>query len=78
MNCWLWLYVSDPKRNLLTHTISAARIKLGLYRSLVVPLIICTGIFSFFFAAVGLTVYSHTYTGYAALGNERAGKKSQT
>ncbi len=39
MNCWLWLYVSNPKRNLLTHTISAARIKLGLYRSLVVPLI---------------------------------------
>jgi len=39
MNCWLWLYVSSPKRNLLTHTISAARIKLGLYRSLVVPLI---------------------------------------
>src|SRR5678815_3210633 len=20
MNCWLWLYVSNPKRNLLTHT----------------------------------------------------------
>ena len=39
MNCWLWLYVSAPKRNLLTHTISAARIQLGLYRSLVVPLI---------------------------------------
>ncbi len=39
MNCWLWLYVSSPRRNLLTHTISAARIQLGLYRSLVVPLI---------------------------------------
>ena len=37
MNCWLWLYISNPKRNLLTHSISAARIKLGLYRSLMVP-----------------------------------------
>jgi uncharacterized membrane protein len=39
MNCWLWLYVSNPKRNLLTHKISYARIQLGLYRSLVVPVI---------------------------------------
>jgi len=39
MNCWLWLYVSNPKRDLLTRKISHARIKLGLYRSLVVPII---------------------------------------
>jgi uncharacterized membrane protein len=39
MNCWLWLYVSNPKHHLLTHKISHARIKLGLYRSLVVPMI---------------------------------------
>jgi uncharacterized membrane protein len=39
MNSWLWLYVSNPHRDLLTHKISAARIKLGLYRSMVVPLI---------------------------------------
>src|SRR3954470_10960058 len=39
MNCWLWLYVSNPKRNLLTHKISHARIQLGLYRSIVVPVI---------------------------------------
>lgn len=39
MNCWLWLYISNPKRNLLTHKISKERIRLGLYRSLVVPLI---------------------------------------
>lgn len=44
MNCWLWLYVSNPKRNLLTHHISAARIRLGLYRSLIVP-----GVFAFSF-----------------------------
>lgn len=37
MNCWLWLYVSNPRRNLLTHKISAERIRLGLYRSLIVP-----------------------------------------
>ena len=37
MNCWLWLYVSNPSRNLLTHKISSARIRLGLYRSLIVP-----------------------------------------
>jgi TMEM175 potassium channel family protein len=39
MNCWLWLYVSKPSRNLLTHKISSARIRLGLYRSLIVPIV---------------------------------------
>jgi len=39
MNSWLWLYVSSPKRELLTHKISYARIRLGLYRSLVVPVV---------------------------------------
>lgn len=39
MNCWLWLYISNPKRNLLTHKISSARIKLGLYRSVVIPVV---------------------------------------
>lgn len=49
MNCWLWLYVSNPKRNLLTHKISSARIRLGLYRSLIVPMVfIVAFIFSFF------------------------------
>jgi hypothetical protein len=53
MNCWLWLYVSNPKRDLLTHKISHARIELGLYRSLVVPLIfILALIFSFFLPIV--------------------------
>ena len=50
MNCWLWLYISKPERNLLTHKISHARIELGLYRSLVVPVIfIFALIVSFFF-----------------------------
>src|SRR5215216_6144955 len=38
MNCWLWLYMSNAKKDLLTHTISNARIRLGLYRSLVIPI----------------------------------------
>ena len=37
MNCWLWLYVSNPKRRMLTRIISPARIRLGLYRSLIIP-----------------------------------------
>lgn len=36
-NWLLWKYVSDPKRDLLTHTISASRIRLGVYRSLILP-----------------------------------------
>jgi uncharacterized membrane protein len=52
MNCWLWLYVSNPKRELLTHTISAERIRLGLYRSLTVPLIFILAFFMAFFLPV--------------------------
>jgi uncharacterized membrane protein len=39
MNCWLWLYVSNPKRKMLSRVISPARIRLGLYRSLVIPVV---------------------------------------
>jgi uncharacterized membrane protein len=52
MNCWLWLYVSNPKRNLLTHKISQARIKLGLYRSLVVPFIFMLALIISFFLPI--------------------------
>ena len=53
MNCWLWLYVSNPKRNLLTHKISAARIRLGLYRSLIVPSVfLISFLLAFFFPLV--------------------------
>ncbi len=38
-NCLLWLYVSNPDKDLLTRRISSARIRLGFYRSLVLPLI---------------------------------------
>ncbi len=44
MNVWMWVYISNPKRNLLTRKISLARIKLGVYRSLVIPIIF---VFSF-------------------------------
>ncbi len=37
MNVWLWIFVSDPKKDLLTHKISKARIRLGVCRSLVIP-----------------------------------------
>lgn len=39
MNCWLWMYVSNPKRRMLSRIISPARIMLGLYRSLVIPVV---------------------------------------
>lgn len=39
VNTWMWIYISDPKRSLLTRKISRARIKLGVYRSLVIPII---------------------------------------
>lgn len=39
MNTWMWIYISNPKKDLLTRKISAARIKLGVYRSLVIPII---------------------------------------
>ncbi|MEP6582607.1 MAG: TMEM175 family protein [Ginsengibacter sp.] len=39
MNTWMWIYISKPNRDLLTRKISAARIKLGVYRSLVIPII---------------------------------------
>ncbi|MEO8860833.1 MAG: TMEM175 family protein [Ginsengibacter sp.] len=39
MNTWVWRYVSNPKRMMLTRQISRARIRLGVYRSLVIPLV---------------------------------------
>ncbi len=39
MNCWLWIYISNPKRDLLTRKISKSRIRLGVYLSLVIPIV---------------------------------------
>lgn len=52
MNCWLWLYVSNPKKQFLTHTISKARINLGLYRSLVIPVVFLISLGVFFISPV--------------------------
>lgn len=52
MNCWLWLYISNPRRHLLTHKISAVRIKLGLYRSLVIPIVFLFALLVSFFLPV--------------------------
>jgi len=48
MNCWLWMYVSNPKRHMLTRVISKSRIKLGVYRSLVIPVIFVISFLVFF------------------------------
>jgi uncharacterized membrane protein len=49
MNCWLWLYISNPKRNLLTHKISRARIKLGIYRFIMIPVVFLISLLMSFF-----------------------------
>lgn len=49
MNCWLWVYVSNPKRKMLTRQISKARIMLGVYRSLTIPLVFIISYLLFFF-----------------------------
>ena len=52
MNCWLWLYVSNPKKKFLTHEISKTRIRLGIYRSLVIPFVFLVSLIVFFIAPV--------------------------
>lgn len=52
MNCWLWLYVSNPKRRMLTRIISPARIRLGLYRSLIIPAVFLLSFLVFFILPV--------------------------
>ena len=54
MNYWLWVYISNPKRDLLTRKISKARIRLGVYRSLVIPVVfILSFAVSLFFPVTG-------------------------
>lgn len=52
MNIWLWLYISDPKHNLLTHKISKARIRLGLHRSLMIPIVFLISLLLSFFLPI--------------------------
>ncbi len=51
-NCLLWIYVSDPKRDLLTRKISKSRIKLGLYRSVIIPLVFIVSLVISFFLPI--------------------------
>ncbi len=44
VNCWMWIYISNPDRDFLTRKIPASRIRLGVYRSLVIPVVF---VFSF-------------------------------
>ena len=48
MNCWLWLYISNPKKQFLTHIVSNARIRLGLYRSLIIPIVFIISLVVFY------------------------------
>jgi uncharacterized membrane protein len=52
MNCWLWRYVSNPKRRMLSRIISPARIRLGLYRSLVIPVVFIISFLVYFILPV--------------------------
>jgi uncharacterized membrane protein len=52
MNLWLWLFVSDPKKDLLTHKISKARIQLGVARSLVIPCVFLLSLFLSLYSSV--------------------------
>lgn len=39
INCWMWVYMSNPKLELLTRKIPPSRIRLGVLRSLVIPFV---------------------------------------
>jgi len=52
MNCWLWVYVSNPKRKMLTRQISQSRIMLGVYRSLTIPLVFTISFILYFFIPI--------------------------
>ncbi len=53
-NWMLWKYVSNPKRQLLTHIISKSRVRLGVYRTLTVPGVFLISLFiSFIFPVTG-------------------------
>jgi uncharacterized membrane protein len=52
MNCWLWLYVSNPKRKMLSRVIPPSRIRLGLFRSLVIPVFFIISFLVYLFSPV--------------------------
>ncbi len=56
MNIVLWKYISKPERNLLTHSISKARIRLGVLRSLVIPIVMLVAMIVYFFTVAGMFI----------------------
>jgi uncharacterized membrane protein len=52
MNLWMWLYISNPKKQFLTHNISKARRRLGVYRSLVIPGVFVLSLVVFFISPI--------------------------
>lgn len=52
MNIWLWLHISNPKKQFLTHSISTARQRLGVYRSLVIPILFVISFLIFFISPI--------------------------
>lgn len=52
MNLFLWLFVCDPKKDLLTHKILKARIRLGVVRSLVIPCVFMLSLFISLYSSI--------------------------
>ncbi len=52
LNSILWIYVSNPRRDLLTRKISRSRIKLGFYRSMIFPSVFLLSMLVSFFLPV--------------------------
>ncbi|MEI6088593.1 MAG: TMEM175 family protein [Bacteroidota bacterium] len=80
INCWIWKVVNDPRKHLLTHVISPARIKLGIYRSLILPLVFIISLAVSFvmpflsrFIPLGIPLIIH----YGMKGLERNANKSE-
>lgn len=56
MNIVLWKYVSNPNRKLLTHVISKARIRLGILRSIVIPIAMLISMIVSLFTVAGIFI----------------------
>ena len=71
MNCWVWIYVSNPKRKMLTRQISKSRIMLGVYRSLMIPSNLCFFLFHFLAFSHHWVLLSFVNSDNSSLGYER-------
>jgi uncharacterized membrane protein len=81
MNAYLWKTVSSPKQNLLTHNISKARIRLGMYRTAVMPVVFLVSFlvsFIFPFWARFIPLLIPFILGYGMKGLERTADLNET